>query len=289
VSFRDLKCTCSPGKFYYKGSGITKEMAFNNPELAASMGVLVDMPGKSWNCERCAEVHKIKLKNELKQGIEAFWADGWLTYTITVTSSLKMTLQHWREAWHRWLTSLKLWLHRAGIRDIQIEWTKEYGKENGMRHVHGFLAYKPAEGKRIKNQTLKDRISELWYEATDGQAFITKAKQLLQRNGMKSVYYAIKYVAKQESQKLFKKRERRYFFSRGWPRTPKKPGNSAWEAIIYPRGAEMVRLEIQKIAPEIRKSWLQKSRRKGKVRARLALYGEKWKDAYNYHLEDYTE
>lgn len=262
-------------------------MCLVNPELAASMGVLVDMPGKSWSCERCAEVKKIALRNDLRQGIEAFWADGWHVTMYTVTSSLKMGLQAWRDSWSKLTDSLKLWFHRQGIREIELVWVKEYGKMNGMRHVHGFLAYKPVPGKRVKVKTIKDRLMQLWSKATCGESYITKIKSLLRRNGMKSVYYAVKYISKQESQARFARKERRYNFTRGWPRMPKNPGNQEWEAWIYPRGAEMVRLEMGKIPPGVRKSWMEKGKRKAKVLERLERYGDKCRDAWCHHLDYY--
>lgn len=286
-----LLCTCSPGKVYLKAAettGITKEMALNNPELAESLGVMHDLRGKSWNCELCASIKRTNIKKDLKNGIMAYWEDGTLVYTFTLTSPLTMSLQTFRDSLHRWVTSMKIWLHRRGHREIEYNWEKEYGEENGMRHVHGFLAIKPSDIKRLQKGEVSERVNELWKEATDGKAILTNCKRLLKRHGFKRMYYAIKYIAKQEQQKHFTRHERRFFFSHGWPRLPKKDKTHDWEAIIYPRGAEMLMYEIRNIAPEIRQKWLEKSRRKAKVKERITAYGDRFKDSYCYRLDDYT-
>lgn len=177
---------------------------FYSPE-----GEKIPAPCKQWNCPTCSKVKKNKLLDRVGRGFSVVMAGGHRVRAVTLTLGLEADnalMGKYFARFRAWLAKPRLHNKKyRAFRGINYFWTKEF-TEAGKLHLHMLIdVYIPVK-----------LIKKAWKWATYGTStivFITKIyNQIFNPAG-----YMTKYMSKELEQcEQFRRKERRFGFSRNW-------------------------------------------------------------------------
>lgn len=181
---------------------------------------------------------KNRLIDDIQFGGEIIQRAGHRWRFLTLTLSPRAEQEKINMYWARLRSSVR----KAGYRFEffkQTEFT-----ENGIRHLHAIVSAFVPWGV----------IRHLWFLATDKTSWIVHIKKAQVK---KAGAYMSKYMTKQSLlSSEFKKGERRYSFSRGFPRLPKKEPNPDYEFIYMPDNARHLQLAALDLGARIMRNIL---------------------------------
>lgn len=164
---------------------------------------LIKLPCHKWTCPYCGEIKKALLLDDVSYGGAIIQSLGRRWRFLTLTLALHVDSRQIDHFWARFRATLAKHGHRMTFFKV-----KEFTK-NGQRHIHAIIdIFIPW-----------NLIKHAWYEATEHSSYIVYIKSTQVRS---AAGYMSKYMTKDSVQcDRFDKGERRYSFSKNFPRVPK--------------------------------------------------------------------
>lgn len=166
-------------------------------------GELIKLPCNRWTCPYCGEIKKYRLLDDIGHGGGVVQLAGRRWRFLTLTLSLHVDDRKIDLFWARFRATLA----KHGYKPTYFK-IKEFTEKN-RRHIHALLdVFIPW-----------NLIKHAWYEATEKTSYIVFIKKTQVKS---AAGYMAKYLTKQTVQsESYDKGERRYSFSRDFPRAPR--------------------------------------------------------------------
>lgn len=176
----------------------------------------------TWGCEHCGEIKRKRLLDEVSYGGNIVQLAGKRWRFLTLTLSPQANQDSLSKYWNRFRATL----YKHGYKPEFFKVTEF--TEQGIRHLHILISiFIPW-----------NLIKGAWYLATDKTSYIIfiKKTQVFSAAG-----YMAKYMTKDSVlSHNFRKYERRYTFSRGFPRMPKITTNGEWVFHLKPDNSHLL-------------------------------------------------
>lgn len=172
-------------------------------------GELIPLPCNKLTCPYCGPIRKARLLDDIAYGGAIIQGQGRRWRFLTLTLSTKVDGRNIDDYWTHFRANLHDWRKKQGLKSpIQFFKVKEF-TEKGQRHLHVLIdTFIPF-----------NVIQHFWRLATNGTSFWVHIKKAQVKS---AAGYMSKYMTKQTIlSNQFDKGERRYSFSRNFPRLPR--------------------------------------------------------------------
>lgn len=177
----------------------------------------------TWGCEHCGEIKKKRLLDDVSYGGGIIQTNGKRWRFLTLTLSPQADQDQLSKYWNRFRATIRKHGYRPDFFKV-TEFT-----EAGVRHLHVIISvFIPW-----------NLIKSAWYLATDKTSYIV----FIKKSQVKSAAgYMAKYMTKQSVlSNLFRKYERRYTFSRSFPRLHVPGPVDEWRFILKPDNRQLLK------------------------------------------------
>lgn len=188
---------------------------------------------KSPTCEYCGPIYKKRLLDDVAYGARVIQLNGRRFRFMTLTTGPDSN----QDLMGKYYNRFRAILRKHGYRFDYFKVTEF--QENGQRHFHILIdVFVPF-----------NMIQYAWRLATDGTAYWVNIKKAQVRA---AAGYMSKYMTKQTVfSTQFKKGERRYSFSRRFPRMPKEESTHRYAFVAKPDHSAFIKKAIEALRPAI--------------------------------------
>jgi hypothetical protein len=219
---------------------------------------------KSPTCPHCGPIYKKRLLDDVHYGAGVIQANGHRWRMLTLTTSPRSDQGAMSKYFNRFRSILRKHGYTPEFFKV-VEFT-----EKGLRHFHIMISvFVPW-----------NFIQYAWYMATEKTAYYVKITKAQIRS---AAGYMAKYMTKDSLlSKSFKKHERRYSFSRHFPRLPKVEAKEEWSFIYKPNNNNLLREMQERLT-------IVKRQREEARRKTLELFPDiykSWRSAYEWRALD---
>lgn len=194
--------------------------------LDTETGDIIPLSCKRWTCEYCGNIKKGHLLDDISYGGNIIQQNGYRWRFLTLTLSWRVDDRKIDLFWQRFRSLL-----------AKHGYTPQYFKVKeftikGKRHLHVLIStFIPF-----------NFIQYAWRQATEGTSYWVNIKKAQIKS---AAGYMAKYLTKQTVQSdKFDKGERRYSFSKLFPRVPKEPKTTEPGRYVYMSAVDMMYAQL---------------------------------------------
>lgn len=210
-------------------------------------GETVPASCRTWTCEDCGPMKVNQLLDDVSYGGAVIQASGRRWRFLTLTTGPGSDQDDFSLYWRRFRATIRKHGYRPEFFKV-TEFT-----EKGRRHYHVLVSVFIPWG----------LIKWAWYCATDKTAYVVFIKKTQVKN---AAGYMAKYMTKQSVMShQFRKHERRYSFSMGFPRMPTAPPSEEWQFTYKPDNSEFLKAGLRELHDVIREQTLWRDEWRSKI------------------------